>query len=72
MAILQINTQSAQYQTKLTQLNQIIDFYKPVLKRYLEERNGEAKENWRSRDPILDRLLQIHEAIERRTQLSGN
>ena len=64
MAVLQINTQSAQYQQKLSELNTIINFYKPVVRRYVQM-DPEIQADWRQRDPILNRLVQIHEAIAR-------
>ena len=65
MAILQINTQSAQYQTRLAQFDQIIDFYKPIIKTYYDLRTSAERAAWRQRDPILRRFLRIHEAIEK-------
>lgn len=65
MALLQINTQSTQYQTALTRFDQIIDFYKPIIKEYLKITDGAVRAEWRQRDPILRRFLQIHRAIDR-------
>ena len=67
MANISINTQSAGYQTRLTQLQEIKTFYGPRIVEYLKE-DPERQAIWRSRDPILDELLDIADRIERRTQ----
>lgn len=63
MAIRQINTQSQQYQTALTRFDEIIDFYKPLIREYFALRSERAKEEWRARDPILRRFLLIAERV---------
>ena len=65
MANININTQSANYQTRLTQLQEIKAFYGPRIVEYLKE-PPERQAIWRSRDPILDELLDIYERIDRR------
>ena len=69
MAVLQINTQSTQHQTRLTQLDQIIDFYRPIVSAYLSLRSEEQREQWRQRDPILRRFVRIYEAMSKRDAL---
>ena len=68
MANITINTQAAGYQTRLTQLQDIKAFYGPRIVEYLKE-SPERQAIWRSRDPILDELLDIADRIERRTQV---
>lgn len=69
MAILQINTQSAQYQNRLAQFDQIIDFYKPVIKAFLQLRTFEERQAWLQRDPILARFIKIYRAMQQREEL---
>lgn len=66
MANITIDTQSAGYQTRLTQLQDIKAFYGPRIVEYLEQ-PAERQAIWRSKDPILDELLDIADRIERRT-----
>ena len=67
MANISINTQSAGYQLRLTQIQEIKTFYGPRIVEYLGE-SPERQAIWRSRDPILDELLDIADRIERRTE----
>ena len=67
MANITLNTQSAGYQNRLTQLRDIKAFYGPMIVTFLKE-PPERQAIWRSRDPILDELLDIADRIERRTQ----
>jgi hypothetical protein len=67
MANITINTQSANYQTRLTQLQEIKQFYGPRIVEYLKQ-PAERQEIWRTKDPILDELLDIADRIEQRTQ----
>lgn len=64
MATTQINTESTQYQTRLTQLQEIKAFYGPIIVKYLGLRDPERQKAWRQRDPILRELLDIHRKIE--------
>jgi hypothetical protein len=67
MANIIIDTQSAGYQTRLTQLQDIKAFYGPRIVEYLNE-DPARQAIWRTKDPILDELLDIADRIERRTQ----
>jgi hypothetical protein len=67
VANITLNTQAAGYQNRLTQLREIKDYYGPMIVAYLNE-PAERQEIWRTKDPILDELLDIADRIERRTQ----
>ena len=67
MANISINTQDAGYQNRLAQIQEIKIFYGPRIVEYLKE-SPERQAIWRSRDPILDELLDIADRIERRTE----
>ena len=67
MANITINTQAAGYQTRLTQLQDIKSFYGPRIVEYLKA-PPERQAIWRTKDPILDELLDIADRIERRTE----
>lgn len=67
MANINIDTQSANYQTRLTQLQEIKAFYGPRIVEYLAA-PPERQAIWRANDPILDELIDIADRIERRTE----
>ena len=69
MADVNINTQSAGYQTRLTQLQEIKQFYGPLIVEYLKS-DETRKNKWRARDPILNEMLDIYERIHARSQQS--
>ena len=69
MANQNIDTQAANYQTRLTQIQEIKAFYGPRIAAYLKE-SPERQAIWRSKDPILDEMLDIHEKIEAREDLA--
>ncbi len=58
MAKININTQAAGYQTRLTQLREIKTYYAPQLAQYLKE-PIERQAIWRQNDPILWELLDL-------------
>lgn len=68
MADINIDTTSAQYQNRLTQLQQIKSFYAPVVVEYLKVhvKDPDAARVWRQADPILRELLQIAQQISKR------
>ena len=65
MANITIDTQSTGYQTRLTQLQDIKTFYGPRIVEYLKA-PPERQVIWRSKDPILDELIDIYERIDGR------
>jgi hypothetical protein len=66
--IIDIDTSAPGYQTRLTQYNDIMAFWKPHLKVYFLL-DAPAQEAWRQSDPFLRRILQVHRAI---TEASGD
>lgn len=62
MANVTINTQAAAYQTRLTQYNDIMAFWKPYLVEFFAM-NREQRQAWRANDPFLDRILTVTQAI---------
>ena len=62
MANININTQAAGYQTRLTQYNEIMAFWKPNLTEFFKM-NQEQRQAWRQADPFLDRILTVTQAI---------
>ena len=68
MANITIDTQSAGYQTRLTQIQEIKTFYGPRIVEYLRQPE-DRQAIWRAKDPILDEMLDIYERIERREEM---
>ena len=68
MANTTINTQSANYQTRLTQLQEIKAGYGPTVAQYLKVhvKDPEAARAWRQADPLLRELLQVAQRISKR------
>ena len=62
MANINIDTTAPAYQTRLTQYNEIMQFWKPNLIEYFKM-NQEQKQAWRDNDPFLDRILTVTQAI---------
>ena len=62
MANVDIDTQAAGYQNRLTQYNEIMAFWKPYLQQFFKLR-PEQREAWRAADPFLDRILTVTAAI---------
>ena len=62
MANINIDTQAAAYQTRLTQYNEIMAFWKPNLIEFFKM-DPEQQQAWRAADPFLDRILKVTEAI---------
>jgi hypothetical protein len=62
MANVTINTQAPAYQTRLTQYNDIMAFWKPNLQEFFKM-NKEQRQAWRANDPFLDRILTVTQAI---------
>lgn len=62
MANVTINTQAAGYQTRLTQYNDIMAFWKPNLIEFFKM-DREQRQAWRAADPFLDRILTVTRAI---------
>lgn len=62
MANINIDTSAAGYQTRLTQYNEIMAFWKPNIVEYFKM-TGEQQQAWRAADPFLDRILKVSEAI---------
>jgi hypothetical protein len=62
MANVTINTQAAGYQTRLTQYNEIMQFWKPNLIEFFKM-DQEQRQAWRAADPFLDRILKVTAAI---------
>lgn len=67
MADINIDTSAAGYQTRLTQFNQIVQFWKPLLKEYFDM-NEEQQQAWRDNDPFLNNILRFCEAVEKRSE----
>lgn len=62
MANINIDTTAPAYQTRLTQYNDIMAFWKPNLIEYFKM-TQEQQDAWRASDPFLDRILKVTEAI---------
>lgn len=62
MANINIDTSAAGYQTRLTQYNDIMAFWKPNIIEYFKM-TQEQRDAWRAADPFLDRILKVSEAI---------
>ena len=62
MANVTINTQAAGYQTRLSQYNEIMQFWKPNLIEFFKM-DQEQRQAWRQADPFLDRILTVTQAI---------
>jgi hypothetical protein len=62
MANINIDTTAAGYQNRLTQYNEIMQFWKPNLIEFFKM-NPEQKQAWRQADPFLDRILTVTQAI---------
>jgi hypothetical protein len=62
MANINIDTSAAGYQNRLTQYNEIMQFWKPNLIEYFKM-TSEQQEAWRAADPFLDRILKVTAAI---------
>ena len=62
MANINIDTTAAGYQNRLTQYNEIMQFWKPNLIEYFKM-TQEQKQAWRAADPFLDRILTVTQAI---------
>jgi hypothetical protein len=60
--IVDIDTTAAGYQTRFTQYNDIMAFWKPHIIKYYKM-NKSQREAWRAADPFLDRLLTVTKAI---------
>ena len=61
-----VDTTSAGYQTRLTQIQEIKSFYGPIIAEYLRLNDADQQTAWRQADPILRELLDIHRKIEDR------
>ena len=68
MANVSIDTQAAGYQNRLTQYNEIMQFWKPNLVEFFKM-TPEQRQAWRAADPFLDRILTVTQAI---TELSDD
>jgi hypothetical protein len=62
MGNVNIDTTAPGYQNRLTQYNEIMQFWKPNLVEYFRM-NVERRAAWRAADPFLDRILTVTEAI---------
>jgi hypothetical protein len=62
MANVSIDTQAAGYQNRLTQYNEIMQFWKPYLVEFFKM-NPQQRQAWRAADPFLDRILTVTKAI---------
>lgn len=62
MANVSIDTQAAGYQNRLTQYNEIMQFWKPNLVEFFKM-DPEQRQAWRAADPFLDRILTVTKAI---------
>lgn len=66
MATRSVDTTSQAYNRRLTDIQDILTFYGPILGDYLALKDPDAQQAWRQRDPILRELLDIHRKIEAR------
>jgi hypothetical protein len=62
MGNVNIDTTAPGYQNRLTQYNEIMQFWKPNLIEYFKM-TPEQQEAWRAADPFLDRILKVTAAI---------
>jgi len=62
MANITIDTTAPAYQTRLTQYNEIMQFWKPNLIEFFKM-DQEQRQAWRQADPFLDRILTVTQAI---------
>jgi hypothetical protein len=62
MANINIDTTAAGYQNRLTQYNEIMQFWKPNLIEFFKM-DPEQRQAWRAADPFLDRILKVTAAI---------
>ena len=62
MANINIDTTASGYQTRLTQYNDIMAFWKPNLIEYFKM-TSEQQQAWRAADPFLNRILTVTQAI---------
>ena len=62
MANINIDTTAAGYQNRLTQYNEIMQFWKPNLIEFFKM-DEEQRQAWRAADPFLDRILKVTAAI---------
>lgn len=60
--IVNVDTTATGYQTRLTQYNDIMAFWKPNLITYFTL-NPQQQQAWRAADPFLDRILTVTQAI---------
>ena len=67
MADVNINTQSQGYQTRLTQLQEIKQFYGPLIVEWIKSPKS-RQVKWRAKDPMLNEILDIYERIHRRVE----
>lgn len=65
MANIVIDTTAPAYTTRLAQLQDIKSFYGPRIVEYLQA-PPERQEIWRTKDPILDELIDIYDRIDQR------
>ena len=62
MANINIDTTAHAYQTRLTQYNEIMQFWKPNLQEFFKM-DPEQRQAWTQADPFLDRILTVTQAI---------
>jgi hypothetical protein len=62
MANINIDTTAPAYQNRLTQYNEIMQFWKPNLIEFFKM-DEEQRQAWRAADPFLDRILTVTQAI---------
>ena len=70
MATLAIDTTDPNYQTRLTQLQQIKAFYGPRIARYLQVQDTAKQADWEARDPILAEIMDMHRKISAREDIT--
>lgn len=58
-----INTQSAQYQQRLAQWNDIVGALRPRIRRYASMPPS-VRDQWRQLDPLIDSVLTFAERID--------
>lgn len=70
MPNINIDTQSANYQSRRAEFLAMLASWRPVLNNY-QELNAEAKAAWRTADPALDEILTwVEEVYEGRLDVS--
>jgi type III secretory pathway component EscT len=67
MADINVDTQSAAYQARHTQFQEIVSFWRPILQQYLLLPEP-AQIAWRAADPFLNDLLRFAEAVTKYDQ----